>query len=152
MDIKKAIETIKDLSDGLDPETKQPLSTDSIYQRPTIIRALCTAFELMDRAAQNRERKRRLPSNAGKPWTRSEDAKLCQRFDRGEKVFSMAMQHNRTVGSIAARLVRLNKLSADDLPRLVGPQRASSIIDYETARKAAAKENSEDYGVASKTG
>ena len=152
MEIADASRIIKSLSDGIDPDSNGQLPTDSVYQRPAVVRALCLAAEIMDRVVQNRERKRRLPINAGKPWTRSEDEELCREFDRGDKVFSIAMHHNRTVASIAARLVRLNKLSADELPRLVGPQRASRITDYEVSRRSATMEGIDATTIASKAG
>ena len=141
MEIDHALAILKTLSDGLDPNTMQPLAFDSVYQRPSVIRALCTVIDNVRRAERKKERHLRLPSNAGKPWTRSEDEQLSRGFDGGQNVFSLAMQHNRTVGSIAARLVRLNKLSADELPRLVGPEKASRITDYENARRAALSEH-----------
>jgi hypothetical protein len=152
MEIADASRIIKSLSDGIDPDSNEQLPTDSVYQRPPVVRALCLAAETLDRVVHNRERKRRLPINAGKPWTRSEDEELCREFDGGDKVFSMAMHHNRTVASIAARLVRLNKLSADELPRLVGSERASRITDYEVSRRSVAKESIDGTSMTSKAG
>ena len=52
-----------------------------------------------------------LPENAGKPWTKELDQQLCQMFDRGDSVTAMCSQFKRSKGGIAARLVRLGKIS-----------------------------------------
>ena len=44
------------------------------------------------------------PENAGKPWNDADDAVLCQMFDAGGSRKEME-------GSLAARLVRLGKIS-----------------------------------------
>ena len=136
MEYPEALEILRDLSDGIDPNTKRPLPADSICQRASIVRALCTAVSVLSSRERTRSRKLRLPSNAGKAWSKEEDAEICEEFGRAENMFSIASEHNRTVGSIAARLVKLNKLSPDELPRFVGPAKAARITDYETARKA----------------
>ncbi len=140
MELNDALTIMRNLSEGIDPETNQPLPKDSIYQRPAIIRALCTAVDVMGHLERKRERKLHLPSNTGKPWTREEEVEICHEFGRAGNVFSIAKHHERTVGSIAARLVKLGKMSPDDLPRFVGPAKASRIIDYETASKASVPE------------
>ena len=117
MDIKEAMAIIKDLSDGLDPETKQPLSTNSIYQRPSIIRALCKAVEFIDRINQRSERKSRLPDNAGKPWTLSEDEELRREFHSANEFNVIARKHNRTRGAIVSRLVKLGEIKPTVAPQ-----------------------------------
>ena len=52
-----------------------------------------------------------LPENAGKPWTKELDQQLCQMFDRGDSVTAMCSQFKRSKGGIAARLVRLGRIS-----------------------------------------
>lgn len=52
-----------------------------------------------------------LPENAGKPWTKELDQQLCQMFDHGDSVAAMCSQFKRSKGGIAARLVRLGKIS-----------------------------------------
>jgi hypothetical protein len=67
------------------------------------------ALEFQD----ERERaKRFLPGNAGKAWSNQEDAQICEELRRGMTFEQIAQIHNRTNGSIVARLVRLGKISA----------------------------------------
>lgn len=52
-----------------------------------------------------------LPENSGKPWTPEMDRDLCQMFDRGASAKELCAYFRRSRGSIAARLVRLGKIS-----------------------------------------
>ena len=49
--------------------------------------------------------------NAGKPWNDADDAVLCQMFDAGGSKKEMCAYFKRSEGSLAARLVRLGKIS-----------------------------------------
>ena len=40
MEIKRAVELLRGLADGVDPMTGRPLPDESVYNRPEIIRAL----------------------------------------------------------------------------------------------------------------
>jgi hypothetical protein len=64
--------------------------------------------------AQEKERKRSLPPNAGKPWSKEEEQQLADEFDKGMPANKIAATHGRTRGSIAARLVRIGKVSERD--------------------------------------
>jgi hypothetical protein len=67
------------------------------------------ALEFQD----ERERtKKFLPANAGKPWSNQEDTQICEELRHGLSFEQIAKSHNRTSGSIVARLVRLGKISA----------------------------------------
>jgi tetratricopeptide (TPR) repeat protein len=80
--------------------------------RAQAVRALHCAIVALE-FQQQRERTRRfLPVNAGKPWSDQEDAQICNELRRGINFEGIAKAHNRTVGSIIARLVRLGKISA----------------------------------------
>ena len=48
--------------------------------------------------------------NSGKPWTKEDDLALCTMFDMGCSTQSMSARFRRSVGGIAARLVRLGKI------------------------------------------
>ena len=50
-----------------------------------------------------------LPANAGKSGSDQEDAQISEELRHGINFEGMAKAHNRTVGSIIARLVRLGK-------------------------------------------
>jgi hypothetical protein len=63
--------------------------------------------------ALERERFRQmLPQNAGKAWTREEEQNDLRCAASGHIFQAIAKAHNRTVGSIVARLVRLGKINA----------------------------------------
>lgn len=50
------------------------------------------------------------PPNAGKAWSREEDARLANGFDRGVGLEVLAQIHARTLASIQSRLEKLGKL------------------------------------------
>ena len=113
MEIQEALEIIRRLADGLHPENGEALLGESPYQQPRAVRALNRAVQALE-FQQERERSRRpLPSNAGKPWLGEEDAQICAELRRGVNFQEIARIHNRTAGSIVARMIRLGKISAD---------------------------------------
>lgn len=70
---------LTELADGVDPLTGECLPSDSVCNRPEIIRALhCVLRYVSDRP----KRSAPLP-NAGKPWTEADEAALMQMFDAG---------------------------------------------------------------------
>ena len=112
MDIQEALNIVRKLAAGVHPETGEAIESDSMYQNPQAVRALHCAIAALE-LQQERERTRRfLPANAGKVWTEQEDAQICDELRRGINFEGIARAHNRTVGSIIARLVRLGKISA----------------------------------------
>ncbi len=112
MEIQEALNIVRKLASGNDPENQQALPRDSMYQHPQVVRALHCAIAALE-FQQERDRTRRfLPANAGKVWTDEEDAQICDELRRGINFEGIARAHNRTVGSIIARLVRLGKISA----------------------------------------
>ena len=120
MDIQEALKIVKALADGVNPETGEVMPADSIYQRPQTIRALQRAVAGLEYVEQReRERQRKLPLNAGKCWSRAEDAQICDELRRGIDFHVISKTHNRTVGSIVARLVKLGKIAAQVSPSKV---------------------------------
>ena len=85
---------------------------DSVYNNPEIIRALFGAVEALkqERLREARRRNRKLPANAGQPWSPEEDEKLASMFDRGATIQQLTENHQRTRGAIAGRLERLGKI------------------------------------------
>jgi hypothetical protein len=51
-------------------------------------------------------------SNAGGKWSAEEDRKLCDAFQDGRSVASLALEHGRTRGAIQARLEKLGLVQA----------------------------------------
>jgi len=61
--------------------------------------------------SEREKRQRSLPKNAGKPWSGQEDRSLVEAFDNGVPLRQIAMNHCRTDGAIASRLVKVGKVS-----------------------------------------
>ena len=112
MDIREALEVIRKLADGLHPETGQAVSGDSMYQHPRAVRALNRAVLALEFQEAREHARNSLPANAGKPWSNTEDAQICEELRRGVNFQEIARTHGRTLGSIVARLIRLGKISA----------------------------------------
>lgn len=112
MEIQEALNIVRKLADGIHPETGEVFSSDSLYNHPQAVRALHRAIAALE-FQDGRERARKfLPSNAGKPWSNQEDVQICEDLRRGMSFEQIAQKHNRTNGSIVARLVKLGRISA----------------------------------------
>ena len=110
MDIEKAKRIIASLADGVDPRTGHMFPKDSPYQHPDTVRALYTALMALERWAKAEERKKRLPPNAGAPWSFEEETELIQGFEQGLSLAELAKKHGRTIGAIRARLIKVGKI------------------------------------------
>lgn len=110
MELAKAIEILKSLADGHDPDSHEPLVSESVYQNPDTARALYTAVQVLEESRQREERKAQLPPNAGRAWDEAEDKQLCDEFHRAVAFDEMAQVHCRTRGAIISRLVKLSKI------------------------------------------
>jgi len=120
MEIQEALAILRKLADGLHPETEEPLRQDCLYQHPQSVRALHRAVGALEFQDERERAKKFLPSNAGKPWASPEDAQICDEIRRGIAFQEIAKLHNRTVGSIIARLVHLGKINP-------GPQARKTV-------------------------
>ncbi len=112
MNNTQAFAIIDSLANGVDPETGEVYPPESPYQRAHIVRAMFVARQALEQAAARESRKDKLPGNTGKPWTAEEDTQLCEGYDGGAALVALARTHDRTRGSIQARLVRLGKIRA----------------------------------------
>jgi hypothetical protein len=112
MEIQEALVILRKLADGVHPETEEPLQRDCLYPHPQAVRALHRAMGALEFQEERERVKKFLPSNAGKPWANPEDTQICDEIRRGIAFQEIAKIHNRTVGSIIARLVRLGKITA----------------------------------------
>lgn len=113
MEIQEALQTVRDLAGGIDPETRQPVSADSPLLRPRVVKALNRALSAL---VQQEEWERTKPANAGSYWSREEDAKVCEELRQGLPFDEIAKLHSRTVSSILARLVKLGKVAPKTSP------------------------------------
>jgi hypothetical protein len=107
MEIGKALNILQALSDGVNPYTGEILSTDSVCQNPQTVRALCCAIRALERKEDRELSKKRLPENAGEPWSETEDQRIRDEFRNGANVRTIAQAHHRTTSAIVARLTKL---------------------------------------------
>jgi hypothetical protein len=128
MDTQQALRIMQALADGVDPDTGEVLRRDSVLQSPNVIRALARSVEILEYSIEReRERQRKLPPNAGKPWIPEEEAQICDELKKGMKFGEIAKMHNRTTGAIVARLVRLGKIAPYSEPLKAG-QKQSAVL------------------------
>jgi len=111
MDKSEALETVEALAHGIDPVTGELFQENSPLNHPRVIRALFLSLKALERLKEREARASGLPGNAGKPWTHDDDRILLEAFDRGIDVEALAQLCSRTQGAIAARLVRLGRIS-----------------------------------------
>lgn len=106
----EAQQIIDTLAKGLDPETGAALPADSCLNSPPIIRALFLASQALGTSTQRTRANDDRPGKAGKPWSDAEDEQLIKAFDAGVTVRELANIHERSVGGINSRLVRLGRI------------------------------------------
>ena len=109
VDVSRAKEILKILSDGIDPITGEILPPDNVCNQGEIVRAFYTVLNELDKPTEKRNRN--TPENTGKPWKDADEKLLCQMFDSGSSIKELSETFKRTKGSITARLIRLNKLN-----------------------------------------
>jgi hypothetical protein len=112
MNETQALHIVESLANGVDPETGEVYPPDSPYQRAHIVRALFVARQALEQASESERRRQALPANTGKPWAEDDDARLSAGYDEGKSLTDLAREHDRTRGSIQARLVKLGKIRA----------------------------------------
>ena len=112
MEQAQALAIVKSLANGVDPDSGEVFPAEGAYQRPQTVRALYTAVEALERAAQFERRKQQLPPKTGEPWTEDEDRKLLSAFDAGRGLPDLAGAHQRTQTGVRARLVKYGRLAA----------------------------------------
>lgn len=66
-----------------------------------------------DSKPQNSSTATIFPANHGKPWTPEEDQKLADAFDAHTTIPELAKAHQRGVGGIQNRLIKLGRLTAE---------------------------------------
>lgn len=110
MDIIQAKEIIISLADGVDPVTGEIFDEDSPYQHPSVIRALYTAIEGIEKIEKQKNREKTIPTNTGKSWSTEEDQKLIEGYHGMKTIKELTLIHERTHGAIKSRLARLGIL------------------------------------------
>ncbi len=108
METQEAVRVIRALADGTNPATGEELDLTSVCRLPLAVKALNRALTTLV-AQYDRERNR--PVNAFRHWTPPEDQQICGELRQGLDLHQIARTHNRTVGAIVARLVKLGKIA-----------------------------------------
>lgn len=112
MDKSQALAIVRSLANGIDPESGEVYEATSAYQRPQVVRALYEAAAALERVERETRRRAMRPRMTGEPWTEDEDRKLLAAFDAGRALQELAAQHERTQGSVRARLMKYGRLAA----------------------------------------
>ncbi len=110
MEIQEALRIMRALADGVNPDTGEVLAADAVYQYPPVVRAFHRAVRALEYVEERERSRNPPPANAGKSWSRAEDELVCEELRRRINFHQIAKTHNRTIGSIIARLVRLGKI------------------------------------------
>lgn len=109
MDIFRAKEIMKCLADGVNPLTGEVLPPEDSCNQPEVIRAFHVILSVLPEKKQKSQ-----PENAGKPWTSEDERVLAAMYDEGKTRKEICEYFKRSTGGIAARLVRLGKISDRD--------------------------------------
>jgi hypothetical protein len=124
MRLERAVEILERLRDGEDPRTGRALPAGSPAQEADVVRALYTILAALPPhtgddppgdAAEPVAPRRPQPTRAGQPWTDDEDARLGAAFDAGDGVAKLARAFERTASAVRLRLVKLGRLTAEDV-------------------------------------
>ena len=98
------------LADGVDPFTGEDLSEDDLFRDPRVHGAMAAGMAALNKEAARLERRKKMPSKTGQPWTAEEDARLVEAYESGREIAALAEEHGRTRGAITSRLTKLGKM------------------------------------------
>ena len=112
MDQAQALEMVRSLANGVDPESGEIFPPESAYQRPQVVRALYEAASALERIERFARRRAQMPAKTGEPWSEEEDRKLLAAFDAGRALQELASAHERTMGAVRARLLKYGRINA----------------------------------------
>jgi hypothetical protein len=110
---EKALEIIKALILGLDPETNVALPKSSVLNRSDVLRAFLAATAALEQVMARSARRAMLPSGVGRSWTDEEEQQLRAMFEEKTPLKDIAEKHRRTVRAIEARLEKNGLITSD---------------------------------------
>jgi hypothetical protein len=132
MELNEARAIVTTLANGVDPVTGEVFTADSPYNTPQVIRALHTVLKWTPEPRLTLDERRQVnlelgrPGNYGLPWTDQARAEVARGFQAGATLSALAEEHERTLGSITAELVKQGLLDPPDGWR---PPRRSPAVD-----------------------
>jgi hypothetical protein len=91
----------------LTPTEEGDITPDSVLQRASLLRALLTGIDALERITARAGRRSQLPVNVGRPWETHEEETLVAEFKAGIDLGAIAVAHGRTVRAIQLRLAAL---------------------------------------------
>ena len=113
MNINKAKEMISALAEGIDPTTGEILPDNSVCNKGDIVRAFYAVINHLDVKMP----KKKLPANAGKPWSKEDEDSLVSLYRSGAPKMDICKTLQRTEAGVAARLVHLGVIDNRDIFR-----------------------------------
>jgi len=124
MELNQAIETVRKLARGIDPQDSEAFGKDSPYNHPDVIRSLYTILEhlprqkksIAQRQAENVDKG--LPKNTGLPWSDEARQFVAESFQNGKQIDELAKVQERSRTAIVAELHRQGVIGAEKAAEL----------------------------------
>jgi hypothetical protein len=116
VDIAEALRITHALADGLNPATGEPCASDAVLRDAQVAIALHRAIGALESLAEREKARLAQAANAGRYWSKPEDAQVCEELRQGLDFQQIAKKHNRSVPSIVARLIKLGKIVPKSAP------------------------------------